>query len=134
MLYGNPRRYSAYAGAAVEAFCLTSKDYNQVLERYPTVRTELEKKVTALEDLFERRIKKAAGITDPVLVINSGILKKDASRKETINAYIRTKQLPDPGKSDAVSSHENWFKQLGKKILGSGTDDENLPFLYFVKR
>ncbi|ODN03013.1 Cyclic nucleotide-gated olfactory channel [Orchesella cincta] len=138
MLTFAPRRYTAVAATNVEAFVIARSDFDILIERYPKVKDILSTLLANGEyDYFEYKIYEMIdGLKElngedkdtqiDLLVARTNEIKSVVSGKETLSA----------------EEAGDWTKQKSKKIFlywvsrifAVGSDDDNLPFIYFVGR
>ncbi|CAL8137954.1 unnamed protein product [Orchesella dallaii] len=138
MLTFAARRYTAVAATNVEAFVIARSDFDILIERYPKVKDILSALLSNGDyDYFEYKIyemidglKELSGPDKDkqidLLVARTNEIKAVVSGKETLSA----------------EEAGDWTKQKSKKVflywlsrvISVGSDDDNLPFIYFVGR
>lgn len=138
MLTYAPRRYSAIAATNVEAFVISRKDFDALIERYPKVKNILgtllhngdydyfEYKIYEMIDRLkeltgderDRQIDLLQARTNEIKTVVSG---KENLNEEEAGDWIKT-------------SVKNAIAHSFNRFISSGTDDDGLPVLYFVGR
>lgn len=124
MLFGKQRRYSAIAATKVELFVLNADDFADLIDKYPAVKDEIlgmlkgDKREVFVKNFarkkhkdFEKWQKKAKLVND---IIGRTLKSRDVSLLNRKHEYKRYR-----------------FK-CSRWIVGYGTEDLKLPFLYFA--
>lgn len=138
MLSFAPRRYSAIAATNVETFAISRKDFDALIERYPKVKDILSALLRNGDyDYFEYkiyemidRLKELTGLERDqqidILQARTNEIKSVVSGKETLNEEEAGDWITSSAKSAIL--------HFLSRFISSGTDDDGLPFLYFVGR
>ncbi|CAG7728316.1 unnamed protein product [Allacma fusca] len=139
MIYGLQRRFSAVAANNVEVFALNSDGFSQILDRYPNLMEDIEKKLHfTKQDLFERKISLIETslnemATDKRSHFDAVVLRNSAILRDVVYA----REVPGFGEEDeeAVIEPKNFLIAfITSHIISYGTENHGLPFIYFASR
>ena len=132
-------RYAAIAANYVEVLALGAHSFVQILEHYPGLKERMEKILNGnKEDVFERKIylldkiKKRLSPKD-AKAFQIGVERVVSAIQGSIN-YDRSFRGIRGSKVDKVevmSRSSAFLKFVGTHVLNWGSDNDNLPFLYF---
>ncbi|CAG7786966.1 unnamed protein product [Allacma fusca] len=138
MMYGFQRRFSAIAANNVEVFALNAKGFGEILDRYPSLKSNMEKRLLSdTHDLFERKIhfietkRSNLEYQQDMVTFDNRVFRNSAILREIVYAREVVAFKEDDDESVVVTRNK-FIDFFERYIFSYGPDDYDLPFIYFA--
>ena len=122
---------------SVEVYTLTAAGFAEILDRYPKLKQQLEKKLNFNKsDLFERKIeyirKKRSFMRQNLRVGFDAQVRQNST---DVRKIIYSREVPDlqDEEDGAVEKKNPFLNFMEHSVLGWGDLDVDLPFIYIAK-